>query len=363
MLSFSYLIAYFFTVGVLVMGGYFLYLRKKKHYEGGVISLSDITVIVPFRNEEQRIEKLIDSILRSKNLPSHFIFVNDHSEEGGSRKIKDALQSLECTVIDLPEGVFGKKSAIRAGISLVSTRYVLTLDADVSFSDNYFSSLEQLTNANMWILPVRVLDFSFLYSIFNVDTVLANALNVGISGWKRPIMASGANLLFEKQCFMDFDSFSTHQHIQSGDDVFLLRDFTRNDLDVKISTASQFMVFTPSPKTVRQTLEQRARWAGKTRYVPDKLNLSLAFLQLIVHAVFVVLLLFYALQNVQTAFFLFLGKSIIDLVIFAPFCFATKQVRHWGLLPLYELFYPFFAFLVLIKIPKTTWKGRGRLSG
>lgn len=358
MFSLAYIAIYVATVGMLIWGGYFLYLQKRDRYRGEKISLEDITVIIPFRNEKERIEELLKSIQESTKLPAKLIFVNDHSEDLGERTIHSSLQSVDHTILDLPDGITGKKSAIRTALAIVETKYVLTLDADVHFSTNYFSSLESLSEAKMWVLPVNIESKNSWQAFLNIDVLLANALNIGITGWKRPIMASGANLLFEKASFDQFDSIEKHQHIASGDDVFLLRDFTKNNLDAKVSVASEVAVSTSAPENLSECINQRARWAGKTKHINDKLNMRLAIFQTIINILFFGLLIFLFTTNWKFALLLFFGKSILDMLFFTPYFFKTKNYQSWILIPFYELFYPFYALMILRKMGGFVWKGR-----
>lgn len=358
MFSLAYIAIYIATVGMLIWGGYFLYLQKRDRYRGEKISLEDITVIVPFRNEKERIEGLLNSIKESTKLPSKLIFVNDHSEDLGERTIHSSLQSVEHTILDLPAEITGKKSAIRTALAIVETKYVLTLDADVHFSKNYFSSLESLAESKMWVLPVNIESKNSWQAFLNIDVLLANALNIGITGWKRPIMASGANLLFEKASFDQFDSIEKHQHIASGDDVFLLRDFTQNNLDVKVSIASEVTVSTSAPEKLSECINQRARWAGKTKHIDDKLNMRLAIFQAIINLLFFGVLTCMLFVSKKYALLFYFGKSILDLLFFVPYFFKTKNYQSWFLIPFYELFYPFYALMILRKTGSFVWKGR-----
>ena len=81
------------------------------------------------------------------------IFINDHSEDTGFEFLQQHMNDLPITLVSLPDEQFGKKEALRYGMEQAHGDYYLTLDADVLFGPNYFSELEKLPTAHLWILP------------------------------------------------------------------------------------------------------------------------------------------------------------------------------------------------------------------
>ena len=75
----------------------------------------------------------------------NFVLVNDHSEDETLKFLqKSELDNLQ--VIDLPEGEYGKKNAIKKAVSIADGDIILASDADCSFNPywvqtmvNYFS--------------------------------------------------------------------------------------------------------------------------------------------------------------------------------------------------------------------------------
>ena len=107
-------------------------------------------------------------------------------------------------------------------------------------AENYFEKLEKLSPADLYILPAVLISKRWYGHFFEVDLLLVNALNTGLSGLKRPIIASGANLLVRKSAFEQYDCYETHAHIPSGDDIYLLRDFRSAKSDVRFARFQRF---------------------------------------------------------------------------------------------------------------------------
>jgi len=90
----------------------------------------DITVIIPVRNEEFRIQPLLESLQCQARKPERIIFVDDHSTDETCRTIAQAgfeFHRLE----EAGAEYSGKAMACWYGASLAETEYLLFLDADV----------------------------------------------------------------------------------------------------------------------------------------------------------------------------------------------------------------------------------------
>ena len=128
-----FLVLYAGSMGMLLLIGWLRQQRKERNGMNGNISLDNITVIIPFRNEAERLAGLINSILSSSQYVKQFIFINDHSSDNSSEIIQASLGGLPYLIVDLPVHLAGKKQAIKFGINQATTSFILTLDADVSF--------------------------------------------------------------------------------------------------------------------------------------------------------------------------------------------------------------------------------------
>jgi biofilm PGA synthesis N-glycosyltransferase PgaC len=256
-----FFIVYVVSVGVVVLGGYILHSSKaKENHEGPTIKPSEITVLIPFRNEEKRVNVLLESIQKLNSFPHEIIFINDHSDDNGAALIKSALGDLHYQILDVPDNLSGKKEALRYVIERCKTAYILTWDADIYFQPSYFDHLAELSDADMYLLPVILKAEKPVEYLYELDVVLANAINVGLSGLSRPIIASGANLLYKREVFNAVDDLGSHSHMASGDDTYLLRDFRKNKKDVRVISSLKCAVYTETPRSFREFIDQRLRW-------------------------------------------------------------------------------------------------------
>lgn len=347
--------------GVILLVGWVNQQASEKSRFRGAITPNMITVIIPFRNEEKRIEGLLKSISLSKVLPAHFLFLNDHSSDKSGEVITQRLVGFPITIIDLPNEIKGKKQAIKYGVSLVNTAFVLTLDADVTFSETYFNAFTNLGPADLYILPVIMKATSRQQHCFEFDTLLLHALNAGISGLARPIVASGANLLFSKSCFDECSRYVQHGHIASGDDMFLLKDFRAAKNRILLSTDNALRVETETPQSWREFFHQRIRWIAKSKDVNDHFANAIALVQIIFSVSFLFLFIFLLLSsNLNLLILSIFTKCFLDTLFYAPYFLRTGHPFHLFFLHVYQLLLPVYQFLILLATTFVTpiWKGR-----
>lgn len=359
----SFFLIYAIALGLVIFIGFFLQRKKESKYRvvEDCISLDELVVLIPFRNEEHRLNVVLNSIIDAEVYPKEIIFINDHSDDNSKRVIEDANLSCSYKILDLPKEVAGKKRALRFALSHSKSEYVLQLDADVSFRKNYFSEISKLSDADMYLMPAIMKAERFMEHLFEIDLTLVNAANVGVSGLKRPIMASGANMLFKRSSFDEVDNLDSHKHTASGDDMYLLRDFRENEKEVRLISSLKNAIYTETPQSLKEFIDQRLRWLGKTGDLKDHLSTSMAVLQSVLTLSFLVLIVAsIVVQDWKMLTLVFGSKTILDMILFFPYFNRINRMMTWLFIPLYELLFPFYTItmLLLIYTYKPKWKGR-----
>lgn len=360
---FFYFTLYFSAVGAVVVLGFSIQKAKERSYikASSSISRMDIVVLVPFRNEADRIEVLLNSIRKLESYPKEFIFIDDHSNDASAEIIQSSLGEIPFRILEMPSGRAGKKEALRFGIEQSVSRYILTWDADVEVKSNYFKELERLEHADMYVLPAVLEGKNGLQRFYEMDVILANAVNVGLAGLKRPVFASGANLLYARDSYLEVENYDTHKHLASGDDTYLLRDFRDARKDVRLISDANYSIRTETPQSLGEFIDQRLRWLGKTGNLNDHLATVTSLFQFLLSMAYAALLIL-ALVNGGWKHFLliYLLKTIVDIALFAPYFYRIQRFGSILLLPIYELLFLVYNLLLLLLLPfyKPKWKGR-----
>ena len=349
-----------FMIGFILIGQLIQRKKEKKRACKKKISLSEISLIIPFRNEEKRMLHLLKSIVGSLELPKEILFINDHSDDNGEKTINHLLSTIPHQVIHLNDNESGKKSAIKKGVEHSKSKYILTMDADVRFNKMYFKNLETICENDLSILPVDI-KANGIYKIFTLDVLLANSLNISANSFFRPIMASGANLLFKRNSYLKHEDITKHFHIRSGDDIYLLKKFNDQKLDIEIYTDKNLRVSTKENQSITGIVSQRSRWLSKMRYVKDNYSNSLAFFQGFVSLVYLFFLIVgWNYFSIEHYLLIILIKGMIDQLSLLPYFYKLSKIKEWSLLPIFILIHPIYSLIILFHATskKQLWKQR-----
>lgn len=344
-----------------------LYLLLKNSFkiwdDLGGFPLHELTVLIPFRNEAENLEALLKSILEQNKQPAKYIFINDHSTDNGLEIIDLKLKSsgINYEILNLPEELIGKKHALMAAAKMVQTEYLHTLDADVRFKPNFFANLPKPNDAQMMILPVRMLGNNVLTKLMELEYGSFQILQAAVPR-NKPLMASGANLIVHHHTYLSTNNLSKHAHRSSGDDQYALAQFIAADKKINTYFDSDLAVFTKTPENVKKLLTQRTRWMGNNTQGNDYRALLVSVFIFIVNMSFFWILIHGLLFGFSgMALQITLSKILADfLMYFAWF----KRNSTWHLtfyLPILSMVYPLYLIALLsryLSSGKQFWKMR-----
>lgn len=330
----------------------------------GGFPLNELTVIIPFRNESKNLELLCNAILSQKKLPREFIFVDDHSIDQGAQLIETKLNNGQVSfkIIRLPQDVFGKKQAIMHAVTQAKTAFCQTLDADVWFKDDFFENLPEPLNAEMQILPVRMIGKTMFTKLLELEYGSFQILQ-SIFKPEKPLMASGANLIFKRDVYLLYNQLEKHSHRSSGDDQYALVQLIKNNRLIRTYFDLRLAVFTKTPQSFGELLRQRIRWMGNNTQSNDPRATFFALLIFTFNLIFLLSLLYcLIMSNFGMSILISVVKCSSDMLMY---WYWFKRNNTWSLiwvLPLLSITYPIYLILLLtgylILGSKVQWKSR-----
>lgn len=331
------------------------------------VALPFISVIIPFRNESGNLSELINC-LKGQQYPAdkfEVIAVDDHSADGSRDELFFSIgSSKNFTVIS--NKLTGKKEALKSGIYRAKGDLITTTDADCLPTKNWLLSIGRFysaTKAAMIIGPVKMNpDGSFLSSFQCLDYMALQMAGAGAAIIGNPIYCSGANLTFERDKWLNVQGTLSGKGTASGDDVFLLHSFKRDNLPISFLYDREGMVSTKTEKTLKGFLKQRMRWGGKSKSYTDIATILIAFVVLFanLHLLFSFYLSFFTLGYLL----IFLISFIIKLV---PDYLLIKCGSHFFdinsspfLFLMFSIVYPFYLVFTALGglFWNASWKGR-----
>ena len=334
------------------------------------------SIVIPARNEAANIENCIAGIL-AQNYPSHLfelIVIDDFSEDETANIVGSiALQYNNVRLLRLQDFtkdeniVAYKKRAIEIAIEQANHPWIVTTDADCSFTNNWLASYDayiQEHNCVMIAAPVSYKNTGSFLSVFQVlDFISLQGITAAAVGSGSHTLSNGANLCYSKEAFESVGKFSGIDHLPSGDDMLLMHKMKKSYPEkIGYLYAQDAVVITAPSATLDLFIQQRIRWSSKALGYQDKI---IFWILLLVYLVNFSLLVYLPVNLIETGninnWLVFIGcKTLVEI----PFMYASaKYFKQQKLLWWFLLMQPFHILYTVVAgwfgtFGSYKWKGR-----
>ncbi len=337
--------------------------------------LSGFTVIIPFRNEEDRILPLLESLQNIEYKLDLFeiILVDDASDDNSVELIRQRLGTSNLNWKILPnERSSGspKKDAISVGIKASGKDWIMTTDADCTVPPLWLQRYDRYIGKNQPVMVCGPVSFYHLgttslaahYQM--IEGICLQGVTIGGFGFKRPLLCNGANLAYKKEAFEKVAGFTDNSDMASGDDIFLM-DKIRKQYRGKVGFLKDphAIVRTLVMNNWKAVLQQRIRWASKTTKQQNSMSKFVASIIFLTNVLIVLCCIWIPVLKWDLYHLLLmvpLGKIGIDLffLVWVNQFFKTKL--NIGLTLIISILYPFISSLIAIRsiFGGYRWKGR-----
>ena len=321
-----------------------------------------VSIIIPVRNEEGNILDCLNSLSQQdvqKNL-FEVIIVNDHSTDNTLHELSRYKGDLNVAIYHL-ENEKGKKAALELGIQNATSNLVLTTDADCIYPEGWVRNMllyyrqykDYLIAGPVYFIAPASIWQSMLYH----EQLLINGMARSTINLQKPLMCSGANLMFEKQAFEEVGGYAFGREIASGDDVFLLHSMHKKFKHrIGFNNLLNSHVSTKYPESFKAFLFQRLRWAGKTIKVHSSFVWLVGLTTILVNSIFIAncILSYYSSLYI----ILLILKVFVDIWFF--YRVRGKNKTSFFMVVLLSIFYPLYSVLFASISPfiSSSWKGR-----
>ena len=324
-----------------------------------------ISVVIPFRNEEQNVLKCVES-LKTQVLGEaevEFIFIDDHSEDASVEMLQEVVKNDPRFRLIKSDGK-GKKDALRTGIYASKFDFIGTLDVDCLVGENWLTQIkEELKNVScdFLILPVLVeRPNSFFGDVAFTEWCSLAGITGGAAMSGDALMCNGGNLVFRKKLYELYDIPNEHS-VSSGDDMFLMIQAKKVGV-VSYGKEVALIARTTLPGNLVGFINQRVRWAGKSKKMNDPSILRFGLFLLS----FEMMLIALAVTNVFNGGNWFYFTAILTTKIAFEFRLMNAMSRVFNIpwsftsLVVLSLLHPFYTIFValLSLVYKPDWKGR-----
>ena len=182
-------------------------------------TISDkITIVVPCKNEENYIHHLLDA-LRQQNIDDTRIIIADCSTDNTRQVIKDNSHSLNVEIIEGGPVSTAKNNGAR----LVTTPYILFIDADVRFFKNAViqDAVEVIESNNLDLVGLNIKSYD-KDPRAKIGFTIFNTINHALKYFSP--FAVGAFMLTRRDKFIEYGGFP--EQFATSEDYFLSRKYS-----------------------------------------------------------------------------------------------------------------------------------------
>lgn len=334
-----------------------------------------ITILIPARNEAERIGHCLRSILENDYPAALFeIIVIDDFSSDQTAEIVRSFNPEQVRCLSLRDYVSKeeritayKKKALEVGVGKSRGELIITTDADCELPCSWLKNMAaayQLHQPVMIAAPVVFAQRKSLISVFQtLDFMSLQGITAAVYRLKLGNMSNGANLAFSKQAFYHIEGYKNIDHLASGDDFLLMHKMEKSfpGRIFYLKSAEAVAATEPQPD-MKSFLRQRIRWASKSGRYDDKKLTALLLLVYLFNVSFLILLT----GGFWEPFFWLMGagmlliKTIAELFFLLPVAFFFNRRKSLLWFPFLQ---PFHILYIIIAgflgfFGTYQWKGR-----
>ncbi len=264
--------------------------------------LPRVSVLVPARNEADRIDACVMSILAC-DYPAYLfevIVIDDFSSDDTAEHVEaliddfgEQIRLVRLARVLPSEAESHKWEALAWGLQAAAGSIVLTTDADCTVAPGWIASMVRaFASPNVALVagPVRMAPAATLLDKFQAAEFAGLiALGAGAMALGAPNMCNSANLAYRKKIFEALKLVGkTERPLPLDDELLLFRIGQHPMLRAVFCPSPEALVTTPPAPSYRAFVLQRWRWAAKgARYPGTWLGLFVRYVYLF-HLLFLV---------------------------------------------------------------------------
>lgn len=237
-------------------------LYRKEHFPNCCLCT---TVVIAARNEEQQIQKTIESIVNQDYRGNIRIIVVDNASKDRTAEIVHKLMEkyqCRCKIDYIYCGIAGKFNALNSALKIIDTDYFITVDADTylhkdavqKIMDHICYSKSVCVAGNLYVFNARE---SIITKMQIYDYLLSIAAVKRFQGsYHSTLVAQGAFSVYETEAVREVGGWED----VDGEDIVLTYKLLENGGH---STYEPYaLAYTVVPVHLKELYNQRKRWAS-----------------------------------------------------------------------------------------------------
>ncbi|HEY0059366.1 MAG TPA: glycosyltransferase [Flavisolibacter sp.] len=331
---------------------------------------TQVTVIVPARNEEDNIAALLTS-LQQQTYPSasfEVIVVDDFSTDGTAAAAQPFLsQRVRLLQPNCRETDSSKKKAIETAVAVATGELIVATDADCILPPDWLLTINSYyveTGAQFIAAPVKFTrDHSFLQLFQAIDFMVLQGLTAASVAADFHNMCNGANLAYTRKAFIDVEGFKGIDQVASGDDMLLMHKIWKlHPKKIRYLKSREAIVTTAPMSSWLGFFWQRIRWASKTVHYNDQRVFGVLLFIYFFNVLFFILCIaaLFHMSYLKLALAFWVLKTAVEW----PFVVSVARFyNEQSLMKYFFFFQPLHMLYTVIigalsQVGKYKWKGR-----
>ena len=301
---------YLATVVLFILG-----MQQKK--KGTNTRQYRVSVVIAARNEQDNIGNILDDLCRQTYPAEKYsVFVVNDGSTDRTQEIIDSFTQQHSNIRSLsvqhvPKGISPKKFALQQAIEQSDSELVLSTDADCRVPDTWIETMVSYFTPETGFV-IGFSQYGAPHSKQNLvedlqafDFMQMMGVAVGTCNLGLPMAASGQNLGYRRDAFLQVGGYNRIAHRISGDDVLLLQLIHKyTDYKTVFATDEKCYAISKAQPTFDDFINQRIRWASNGSY---QVYLNLPF--------FIYLLLVYAFSLAIVAAWIAAAFSLLPVAL------------------------------------------------
>jgi len=246
----------------------------------------NVSIIISAHNEEKNLPDLLDILVNQDyNSEYEIIIANDRSNDATKKIILSYVKKYNyiklINIEETPIGWGHKKWALNNCIEKAKFNILLQTDGDCIPKTKWIKSMvSDFSDSNVVFVsgPAPMENDNNIFSVYyKLDSLAQDGLSAAALTRDISFSCTGRNIAFLKSTFSSINGYEGIEHYESGDDDLLLQKFsTLSDGKIKFIFNFNAIVVSDPPKSIKEFLNQRIRYASKgLEYY--KLNTTIEF--------------------------------------------------------------------------------------
>ena len=334
-----------------------------------------ISVIISVKNEELNLDLLINALI-NQNFPYdafEIIIVNDGSKDSTLEILKSYEKKVKnlkvININNTPKDWTNKKWALQNAINNSKGDIILQTDGDCVPQKNWILSMvAPFDNPEVGFVtgftPLDKGSDSFIDKLLFLESMAQDSFTAACMGKQLTVSCVGRSISFRKKYFDKIEGYANIKNIESGDDDLLLHHIIHsNSCRSKYISLKDSYVYSRSPKTIKEFINQRLRFASKgilyynLFFISKELKLILPFLY-IANLMVIISLIFFINNPIGMYIIPYIFKTSADFLL--VYIFNNILFTKWDTISfiILSIFHPFYIILFSSIAPfkKIYWK-------